>query len=336
MSATDVLHPIFAALKGAEEFLGPNRVWTPLNPAQERLLAFLETHLSDLTKIPEMKTKASYDAEAINTFLEQHGFTIQLEPFKDGEFGVASLMQILVEWLRPGRAFKMTSRHDGKEYDAVSLPDDAGATFHDARSEGIRCTFVRIPTKNGDSICLLPTNKVGRPRPQFLLDIVQEVRASATHNQGFEGVHFPMVDLDESKDLDWLLGMETAAQSGRPHSISQAKQQTRLKMNQHGAKMESAVAIGIMATSVRRTPPPFIVDGPFLFWAERPGVGLPYFCAYVTQEAWKNPGEIGTTPAVPFARLAEIANAPKTSGKKKRSRKRGKGKKSRKAAKKAT
>jgi len=40
-------------------------------------------------------------------------------------------------------------------------------------------------------------------------------------------------------------------------------------------------------------PPALIIDKPFLVVFERPGLPQPLFTAYVTQDSWKDPGEIG-------------------------------------------
>lgn len=293
-SKTDVIHPIMAALLGAEQFLGKGRVWQPLNDQQRLFLERLATNGGDLSGIPEMKTKASWSADEINAFLREHGFTIKLEQFADGEFGVASLMKMLVEWLQAGRKGTFTSSFDGKSYPSVFLSNDARPAFRSLTlADGIEATYVRIPTKSGDTVCMLPLGSRNMARVD-LAKVVQDIDRGTSACYDFEGVLFPMVDLDETKGLDWLIGMASVNEAGRPYAISQAVQQSRLKMNEKGAKMESAVAIGVRTTSVRMPLPPFVIDEPFLFWAERPGLGLPYFTAYVSQEAWKDPGDIGT------------------------------------------
>jgi hypothetical protein len=293
-SQTDVLHPIMAALMGAEQFLGKGRSWQPLNDQQRIFLERFIENNGDLSGIPEMKTRASYSAEEINAFLRDNGFTITFSEFAEGEFGVASLMKMLVEWLQPGRKGSFTSTFDGKAYPCVFLRQDAEPTFYQLTlADGIPANIVRIPTKSGDSICMMPVGSRKMARVD-LTGVVQDIVHTAEPCDDFEGVIFPMVDLDETKGLDWLAGVKTINEAGQPFVVTQAIQQSRLKMNHKGAKMESAMAMRIGTTSMRFPKPPFVIDEPFLFWAERGGLALPYFTAYVSPENWKDPGDLGS------------------------------------------
>ena len=71
-------------------------------------------------------------------------------------------------------------------------------------------------------------------------------------------------------------------------AIAQALQQTKLKLNHIGAKVESAVAIRMMrCASFRKPKPPLAIDKPFFVWATRDGMAVPYFSGYITEEDWK-------------------------------------------------
>ena len=100
---TVVTYPIVAALVKAEDMLGKNRVWTPKNGMQSRFLAdFFRMCRNEVLGIPEIQSIASWSADEINTFLRQRGFDIQLQPFDSSTFGIASVLDVLVEWLRKG------------------------------------------------------------------------------------------------------------------------------------------------------------------------------------------------------------------------------------------
>jgi hypothetical protein len=82
-------------------------------------------------------------------------------------------------------------------------------------------------------------------------------------------------------------------ESGR-YRITQAKQQTKYKMNHKGALAKSAAAFGFsFECCVVRTPkPPMVVNQEFFVWITRPGMNLPIFTGYITKEDWKNPGDL--------------------------------------------
>jgi len=76
----------------------------------------------------------------------------------------------------------------------------------------------------------------------------------------------------------------------QPAIITQALQQTKLRMNEEGARAQSAVAIGVLRGCLPTYD--YVIDWPFLFWITRPGISKPLFVAYVTEDDWKNPGDI--------------------------------------------
>jgi len=103
----------------------------------------------------------------------------------------------------------------------------------------------------------------------------------------FEGVMFPMVELDMQPDIRWIHGMENGS-----WSIEQALQQTRFRMNEKGAKVESAAAMRSICEDASAKPTPVLIDGPFLLWIERKGLDVPLFCAVLCEDAWKEPKEL--------------------------------------------
>lgn len=112
----------------------------------------------------------------------------------------------------------------------------------------------------------------------------------------FEGLVFPMVTLDHRADIDWLVGMGTVELHNQPAWIDLAIQQTRLQMNDVGARAESAFLGVSMVLSARwswhRPKPDHVIKRPFLIWIERKGLSKPLFVGHITEEDWKNPGNI--------------------------------------------
>jgi serine protease inhibitor len=93
--------------------------------------------------------------------------------------------------------------------------------------------------------------------------------------------------------VSWILKMKTYTDDRTEAYISQAIQQTILKMNEEGARAKSAFA-GYMplGTRIPKEKPDMIIDAPFLVWFMRPLLNKPLFVGYIATEDWKNPGSI--------------------------------------------
>ncbi|HLZ60785.1 MAG TPA: hypothetical protein VKR06_27880, partial [Ktedonosporobacter sp.] len=106
-SMTAATYPLVAALVAAEQIedMGPNRQWraTADNDLQRHFLEhFFSAGRNEVGSIREIESCASSSDEEVNAFLRQHGFTIQLQPFGPGTFGVASVLDLLLKWAHKG------------------------------------------------------------------------------------------------------------------------------------------------------------------------------------------------------------------------------------------
>lgn len=286
MSTTTVTYPIVAALVKAEDILGLDRLWEGINSRQQRFLReFFAVCHNEIAHIPEIESIASWQADEVNAFLRKRGFTIQLDPFDDQTFGVASVLDLLVEWLQKGGATVVIT-DDCRQFPGVRI-DVSGVEFYTAPSHAkpIAC----LKTRSGDEVYM---TMLERPPEGF--DLVAKAE-HLSHTMGFSskwgGLVFPMVDLDQKVDISWLLDMRTMGDDLQPAWITQALQQTILKMNEVGARAKSAVAIAVTrGMSVPK--PDHIIDRPFLVWFERKGLNKPLFVGHITEDDWKNPGSI--------------------------------------------
>lgn len=284
MSVTVCTYPIVGAVRKADDMLGPDRIWRPRNGMQMRFVHEYYT-AADLLRIPELEAIASSSAAEINAWLAERKFDITLDPFRDDGFGTACMLDVLVSWLVTGdvRPLQLATR---TEVPGVLLKD--GVSFTESKRRGI---IVSIETKNGDIVRL--TREDTAPQGLDLADYVA-VRASdsVVPNHDYAGVHFPMVDLDQQPDISWLIGMSTSDEQGDPWYIAQALQQTKFKMNQFGARVKSAAAIGLMRSSAQRPKSPLVIDGPFVIEVLRPGLKRPLLVAHITPEDMKDPGDL--------------------------------------------
>jgi hypothetical protein len=288
VSATAVSYPLVMALKEADKILGPDRQWEPVNEAQRRFLKdFFEPCRGEA--VPEIQSLASWDAQEINSFLAQRGFNLRVGPFPADHFGAASVLDLLVEWVSPGSVITIKSGLlRRRSYPGVHLR--AGLMF--LRAAGHWGAIARISTKTGTDVYM---TMLRSPRPSLdLVALAEELTAKARRTERYLGAKFPMVCLDHFVDVSWIEGVRATAESGVPTIVDKALQQTRLRMNERGARAESAVALVPLTASrwPARPRPPLVINRPFLIWFVRKGLAKPLFVGHITREDWKNPGDI--------------------------------------------
>lgn len=288
-SKTAATYPIVAALVTAEQMegMGPDRQWQSSNDLQRQFLEqFFKACRNEVGNIPEIESLASWNFEEVNAFLRQRGFTIQLQPFRPPDFGVASVLDLLVEWVQEGEAGTVQGI-DTRDYPAVRISQE-GADFYEV--DGHPHPIVALETKTGDVVYM--TMLDSEPAYEFdLIDQVEGLSHGMRPTYGYGGVIFPMVDLDQRVDIRWLIGLTTRGVDGRPATITQALQQNILKINEVGARAKSAVAIE-GSRGMHMPEPDLVINGPFLVWFERSHLAKPLFAGYITQEHWKNPGSL--------------------------------------------
>ena len=290
MSLVTSPYTIPAAFVAAEHVVHPNglwvigqdRRWNPVNEQQRRYLEIFEIARTEVATIPEIEAKGSFVAEVLNAFLRMHGFSIELEAFAPDEFGVAAVFEVVLAWLETGKAHTIV-RADGKTYPGVLLEHDMPAFTVPGHENPV----ISLPTKTADSVYL---TMIEKPADEFAM-LATAKRFMATRQQArTTQVLFPMVDLDVKVALEWLKGMWTLPQSGPQLKVTQALRQTKVQMNEEGVRIEEAAAVGIAFAAVF-LPKRHVIDRPFLMWVERPGLSLPLFVGYITEEDWKKPGK---------------------------------------------
>lgn len=198
-------------------------------------------------------------AEAVNKFLKENGFSIQLDvnSIQELDISAASIMKIRVQWEGKGIAEKLTTI-TGKEVDSVFLKD--GVKSYTPANES--SPVIQMSTKN-DGITVNAFRFDGNlDGPMAIYDkakSLQQGRNNATKHSA--GAKFPMVDFSEMGVANNLLG---AHQQGVLGAIQQALFQNKVQMDEFGAVAEAAVALS-KSRSISFDKP-LTIDGPFLLW----------------------------------------------------------------------
>jgi hypothetical protein len=283
-SATSAVWPILGCMRAAEDFLSRLIDWQAMSSTQEEFLFAYAAHVAGVEDLGSLiKRIANSDRKVINQWLKDNGFDIQLtqEVGKDG-FAVASILDVLCEWMAEG--VRTTIEKPGASYPAVKLKKDDGVSLvqhPDLHGHPI----IRIRTKSGDRVCMT----VAADIPEGLLGLHSKVRSlqlASTPDYRYEGVIFPMVHYDRHEDISFLVGMRIKESK---YYINEAVQQTRFRMNEKGARAESAAAMGVRCFSMGAERKPYVLDRPFILWIEREGVAIPLFMAVFAEDVWKDP-----------------------------------------------
>ena len=296
---TAVLHPILAALVKAEVEIGPNRIWTATNDQQRIFLENFFTHRGDLSQFSpeELKSWMSWRAEELNQILQQEGFAIQLQPFKPNEFGVVGILDLLMEWLQEGKKKQIFAQNQ-RQYPGVNIKsgigqllgsNDAVPNFSAFTHSSHQHPIVAVQTKTGDIVWMTIADKE-REGFDLMTKVMSFKRNDLQPMRSKEFVEFPMIDLEQEVNIEWLLNMTTmdAARNVEVY-ISQAMQQTKFKMNHKGAHLKSAVAMGMTRKGISMEDG-VTIDAPFYLWVERNGLQFPIMAAYMDYDVMKDPG----------------------------------------------
>jgi hypothetical protein len=280
-SQTSCMLPLVGCINAAEKYLGISCLWRTVNSKQRFFYDnFLNTDRRELERVPELESIASHNSVEINDFLQARGFSIKLEEFDRPDFlALASVLKVLVEWLSKG---VVTNVRDGA-YPAVRLR--RGLTFYSVPRLS-ETTVVSIETKSRDVVNMAMLKNP--PTESKLAELIAKIDKTKKRIFDFDGVVFPMIDYNCEVDISWMQGMHTRDRNNDPFVIGAAIQQTKFRMNEIGAKLESAAAMVMRGTTAVRHPD-LIIDQPFVLWISRPGLSQPLFVAHFTEEVWKQP-----------------------------------------------
>jgi hypothetical protein len=274
---TSTMLPVLGCFKAAGEFIGEPLEFVSNSDAQAEFLTLFQDKMPDVDKLTEeLKSLADKDVSVINAFLKENGFDIQLNPVTDG-FAVASILDVLVKWL--GEGTKTTIRNG--EYPAVKLKEGV-SIFMGSQGNPL----VAVETKSGDIVFMTVVDEIPEDAfaVQALVDQMTESKATPWRGNN-KGVVFPMVNYDQEVDISWLNGL-------RVHEkwyVQQAIQQTKFRMNEIGARAQSAVGMTMRCCAMAQEPQPIVIDRPFLLWIDRQGVNTPLFSGIFAEDVWEEP-----------------------------------------------
>jgi hypothetical protein len=270
--------------------------WQPANERQQQFLDWYVTHRAEIAKMGGLEALASTSYQKLNQFLLDHRFEVQFEPF-DG-IGVASILDLLVEWLVTGTltAIERREQQDGQptlvSYPAFEI-SAAGVHIYEPDSS-TDPPLVRVQTKSGPDLWLAQ-----HPAPLSGLELALAAQRLLTNHlagrrqlseRWTAGVVIPMLEIDTQPDMSWLAGLHLGP-AGDLWEVAQAFQQFKLRANERGARVKVATGVALMRGITSARPTPYIFNQPPLGFFAEGEVALAAFWA--DTDCWRSPaGEL--------------------------------------------
>ena len=270
-----------AALKAADRILGQDRLWRPVTEEQKVWLADTFTPCErQLTQIPEIDAHASTSLNDHNAFMRKHGREPQVTQIPHPGFATAAVLDVSVEWPRVGKRTKLSVPDQG-QFPAVLFEAGLSSARH---REGKREIFT-LATKSDDKVLIAEAPREPTDADD-LLRMAKGIFEAPTEKTYTPGLIVPMVDLACKQSLDWLIGLHTISDRREPSRVEQALQQATFKLNEKGALARAADEM----TMRNGVPRHVRIEKPFLISIKRMDLSRPLFVAYVSFDAWKDPG----------------------------------------------
>jgi len=267
--------PTMGMLVATERFLvekGETFSISPVNKKQEYFMEKFGPHFNE-SNIPEMTSMADTDIAKVNKWILSQGFDIQLR--RPGEFAVAAVMKLLLTWMSKGEKTKIGQTHNFNGYKGAALK--SGYTVY--MDKLIHKYFVlKIECRNGDTAYFSMWDTALETDSELFVAINR--LKDIWKKQYSDKVSFPCIKFDKKEELSWLIGMKVNSDT----YIAECKAQTKLDIDEEGAKIETINAAVMVKGSSSETH--HIINKPFLFWVERKGHSVPMFAALLCRDTW--------------------------------------------------
>lgn len=285
---TLTIFPILGCFKAVEDWLNGEQKWTPVTDLQAHFLEHFIEYIEQVDALDgNLERRASNIVEEINGWLKERGFDIQLDKLPGRrDFYVASILDVLVKWLKKGD--KEVLNTSKGQFDAVRLKEGVAA-FQNLELHGF--PVVKIRTQSDDVVCMSICERLPEDKFAIFWKVQQLQRIQKPYD--CEGVIFPMVKYDQQVDISFLKGLRTSDNPEEYWEVAEALQQTKFRMNEVGARAESAAAMSMRFCCAAIAHKPWvIINKPFILWFERNGIAMPLFSGTFAEDVWENPGSL--------------------------------------------
>jgi hypothetical protein len=296
------LPAIFRALKEANPEKAP---WLYSKDGQIELLRHFASAEDDLAQVQDLvKAKTASSAAVLNVWFASLGFPGMAIEIPAGGSAVGTVFDLLVDWKVPGKKQPLGVRFGDRyiSYEGVKMKEgfesyivmvEPQGTQGDAAAEPHDYPLFRLETasvlgwevyllelSDGDLLELQKEQSkvVSLVLPDFASKLLASKRIPDLTNKT---LHFPQVDLRSNVDISFLEGMRVDRPRG--FRIDKTVKQVRLRLDDKGARAESAVA---MVSKGMDTTGHYQITRPFLVIFTKSGLNYPAFVALSAPDSW--------------------------------------------------
>lgn len=264
--------------------LGEGCAWLPANPTQEQLVKYFQQYRSGLRLLHGLEGRVATSYRKLNQFLEDRGFDPLFQPFNG--LGVASVIDMTVEWILKGMDGMITHQGSMQAYPAFELSAEAVEMFD---VDGFKHPLARLKTTTGDNLWLMKADQ-----PSSGMDLVVMAHkiidsAREVHTEWTNGVMIPKLDISVQPDMGWIIGLGTQGRRGH-FRVEQAFQQVRIRVNEFGARCK--VASGLASESCRVATSPdgiYQMNEAFAGFFTQKDSDLPIAAFWTDVDTWVEP-----------------------------------------------
>lgn len=253
-----------------------------IKPTTQKQRDFLKNHEAASSQVLPLIEKyiesmVTNNSSKMNNWLRNKGFTITMNIPPQG-LGVASVTDLLVDWLEPGSKSEITAKN-GKKYPAVKMKDNQSVEVYQAPETDY--PIIVLKTRQGIDIQIVETDKNFRDSLEIYTEI-SKILAYGWKESSISEIRFPMIDLQKTVDVGWLKGL----QAGN-FFINEAKKEIMFRMNEKGAHAKAAVAF--TARGISRS---YRVKRSFILWITTADQTEPIFTLFCDYDSWKEPQKL--------------------------------------------
>jgi hypothetical protein len=281
-SAVFDLATIVGALDQIDRFVGTTVEWRPEGPHQTRLFDWRAQIAAEVARLRRLDGRASTDADELNRFLAEQGFSYRFSPLTPPAFGAASTLRESTTWPGPGTSVPVFAA--GRDYRGFILSGQPADGF--GLANGL--TVVEMPHRTTDpsTVWLLLGDRLPDGSDPFELYAAARsalAERATGERQRFASVTMPEVQLSATNQLEWLAGLR----SGGEASVAQAVQEANLRIDRTGSEAAVATAAVARTTGFFGLVRDLTVDRPFVgFWTDDAAQALPLAVARFDFDSW--------------------------------------------------
>ncbi len=271
--------------KHLDENWDPESFWDAINADQQLLLELYGAYACDLSNFSGIDGDCFDNVDDAKKWLAEKGFELELpNDIPDNAFLALGYNKLITDWMQQGKPTRITANDGADNYPAFTLDSDVNLIEWNNRE------IVAIEAAND---CMVYIEMIDPPKDHFdLLNKINDTMYTfrTTPADGVIEMRrchatIPMVNIDETPNLDWIKGMLTGDGGWL---VDDALQRITIKMDHIGVVAEEATSITMRATAVM-PPPMFVVDRPFALWLMEPYATVPTVAAFITPDDWSQP-----------------------------------------------